>query len=190
MPFFFVCQNRQCTLRHKRFPLSQLRRPEMQRRGENGRSCFVNSDENVPSGKQFSELPTPLIFRQAGEVYSFLSWLIVGVLLFSPFSSKLNQAFELSPDSAFLDNMIVMNSDQLLGRRRGAEEHRQDQDGDSIRFWAGQKLDLQPGKVERLQARALGSGVPVPPNLGTKQVEMGSSHWPETLERRRGSGVG
>lgn len=81
--------------------------------------------------------------------------------------------------------MMVMNSDQLLGRRRGAEEQRQDQDGDSIRFCAGQKLDLHPGKVERLQARALGSGVPVPPNLGTKQGEMGSSHWPETLERRR-----
>lgn len=44
---------------------------------------------------------------------------------------------------------------------------------------------MHPGKVERLQARALGSGVPAPPNLGTKQGEMGSSHWPETLERQR-----
>lgn len=27
------------------------------------------------------------------------------------------------------------------------------------------------------------------PSLGTRQVEMGSSRWPETLEKRRGSGV-
>lgn len=31
--------------------------------------------------------------------------------------------------------------------------------------------------------------IPALPHLGSKQVEMGSSHWPETLERRRGSGV-
>lgn len=46
--------------------------PWMQCRGENSRSCVVNTDENVPYGKQFSELPAILIFRQAGKVYSLL----------------------------------------------------------------------------------------------------------------------
>lgn len=64
-----------------------------------------------------------------------------------------------------------------------------DVDGDSIMFCAGRKPDLRLGKVERSWARAVGSGVPSPPSLGTRQVEMGSSHRPETLEKWRGSGV-
>lgn len=36
-------------------------------------------------------------------------------------------------------------------------------DSDSIEFCAGRKPDLLLGKVERSWARALGSGVPVPP---------------------------
>lgn len=62
-------------------------------------------------------------------------------------------------------------------------------DGDGVEFCAGGKPDLRLGKVERSWARAVGSDVPAPPSLGTRQVEMGSSHWPETLEKRRGSGV-
>lgn len=38
-----------------------------------------------------------------------------------------------------------------------------DVDGDSIKFCAGRKPDLHLGKVERSWARAVGSGVPVPP---------------------------
>lgn len=90
-----------------------------------------------------------------------------------------------------------MDSDQLLGWRPEVEEQRQDRQ-DGIKFWAAQKPDLHPGTVERLQAEeAPGSGAPAPPpphgpalpHLGTKQVEMGSSHWLETLERQWGSGV-
>lgn len=73
-----------------------------------------------------------------------------------------------------------------------------DVDGDSIKFRGRKKPDRLLGKVERSWTRAVGSGVPAPPtpsrpytspSLGTRQVEMGSSRWPETLEKRRGSGV-
>lgn len=70
-----------------------------------------------------------------------------------------------------------------------------DVDGDSIKFHGRKKPDRLLGKVERSWTRAVGSGVPAPsrphtsPSLGTRQVEMGSSRWPETLEKRQGSGV-
>lgn len=64
-----------------------------------------------------------------------------------------------------------------------------DVDSRAIKLYAGEKPDLPLGKVERTWASAVGSGVHVCRSLGTRQVEMGSSRWPETQEKCSGSSV-
>ncbi|KAK9533784.1 hypothetical protein VZT92_008881 [Zoarces viviparus] len=64
-----------------------------------------------------------------------------------------------------------------------------DVDADGIVFCAGRKPDRRLGKVERSRAQSSGLRCACSPSRGTGQVEMGSSHWPETLEKCRGSSV-